>query len=189
MSGKLTRTKTLKKLLKISYNIIFPVKKLPLEIFLKIVVILSLLGIALQDFKERNVFLGLLVLSGLSIGTFHFGEVYYQQFILTTLVNFGIVLVIVFVLFMYAKTVLKKDLNSTFGLGDFLFFMVLAIGFPTAAFLVLFSFSLVFSLLLYFLLKHRLKQETVPLAGMQALFICLIFIANWVFNITNLYTI
>jgi len=176
-------------LLKISDHIIFSIKKLPLEILLKIAFILSLLGIALQDFKERNVYLWLLVLSGFSLGVFHFSEVPYQQFVLSTLINSGIVLAIVFVLFMYAKTVLKKDLKSTFGQGDFLFFMVMAIGFPTAAFLVLFSFSLIFSLMLFLLLKHKLKQKTVPLAGLQALFICLIFIVNWIFNIANLYTI
>ncbi|MGV8946815.1 MAG: hypothetical protein ACOH1N_10340 [Lutibacter sp.] len=160
-----------------------------MDIFLKIVIILALLGITLQDFKERNVFLWLLLLSGLSMGALHFKEVYYQQFILTTLINFSIIIAIVFVLFIYAKTVLNKDLKSTFGLGDFLFFIVLVIGFPTATFLVLFSFSLVFSLLLYFLLKHKLKLESVPLAGMQALFIGVIFIVNWIFNIENLYVI
>lgn len=85
--------------------------------------------------------------------------------------------------------ILKKALKNTFGLGDFLFFIILAIGFPTATFLVLFSFSLLFSMLLFFLLKHQLKHKTVPLAGLQALFICLVFIANWFFNFSNLYII
>lgn len=160
-----------------------------MHIFLKIVILFSLLGITYQDFKERTVFLWLLVASGLSLGFTHFNNVFYQQFIFTTSVNIGIIIIIVFVLFMYAEIILKKDFKKTFGLGDFLFFMVLTIAFPTATFLVLFSFSLFFSLLLFYLFKSRLKQKTVPLAGLQSLFICLVFIANWIFNLESLYII
>jgi len=160
-----------------------------LEFLLKITIILSLLGITLQDFKERKVYVWLFILSGFLLGFLHFNKVFYQSFILTTIINCSIVFTVIFVLYIYAKTILKKPLQKTFGMGDFLFFIVLAIGFPTATFLVLFSFSLLFSLILYFILKNRLKHKTVPLAGLQALFVCLIFISNWVFNFSNLYTI
>lgn len=160
-----------------------------MEFLLKIVVILSLLGITLQDFKERKVYVWLFILSGVLLGVLHFNNVFDQSFILTTIINCCIVFTIVFVLFIYAKMILKKSIQKTFGLGDFLFFIVLAIGFPTATFLVLFSFSLIFSLLLYLILKNRLKHKTVPLAGLQALFVSLIFIANWVFKFSNLYII
>jgi len=148
-----------------------------------------LLGITLQDFKERKVYVWLFIFSGVLLGVLHFYEVFYEQFILTAIINCSIVFILIFILFIYSTIILKKAFKNTFGLGDFLFFIVLAIGFPTTTFLVLFSFSLLFSLLLYFILKNRLKHKTVPLAGLQALFVCLIFIANWVFNFSNLYII
>lgn len=154
-----------------------------------IIVILSLVSIVWQDFKERHVFLGLFVISGISIGTLHYKEAYYQQFFLTTIINLVIICAIVFILFIYSKVMLKKTFKSTFGLGDFLFFIVLSIGFPTATFLVLFSFSLLFSLLLYVMFKKRLMHKTVPLAGLQALFLIIIFMTNWGFNLESLYVI
>jgi hypothetical protein len=160
-----------------------------LSILLNIIAILSLLGITLQDLKERKVYVWLFVLCGFLLGFLHFKEVFYQQFFLTALINCCTVLVIVLMLFTYSKIVLKKSFKNTFGSGDVLFFLILAIGFPTATFLVLFSFSLLFSMVLYFLLKNNTIHKTVPLAGLQALFICVIFIVNWIFNFSDLYTI
>ena len=158
-----------------------------LSYILNSTVVLSLLGIAMQDIKERKVAVWLFVVSGLLLGILHIKEVYIDQFLLTTFINICIELILITVLFLYAKIVLKTAFKQAFGLGDFFFFILLAIGFPTATFLVLFSFSLVFSLALFLILKKNSKFLTVPLAGLQALFLCLVFIANWVFHFSNLY--
>lgn len=160
-----------------------------MDTLLNIEIILILLGITVQDIKDRKVFLLLFVLAGILIGVIHFKEVLPEQFLVSVIINCCVILTIIGVLFIYSKIALKKSLKDSFGLGDFLFFIVIAIGFPTATFLVLFSFSLVFSLLLYLVLKKKLKHQTVPLAGFQSLFISTIFIVNGTFNLGNLYLI
>ncbi len=145
------------------------------------------MGIFYQDIKERKVFVWLLLISALCMGYLHFNHVLAMQFYYAILINSVVVLVLIAVLFLYAKMKLKSSLEASFGLGDFLFFMAIAIGFPTVTFSVLFSFSLIFSLLLFLVLKNRLRYKTVPLAGFQALFFGLIFLLNWAFNFTNLY--
>lgn len=159
-----------------------------MKILIEIVVLLSLFGIVAQDFIERRVYLVLFLISGITITMLHFSNVNNMQFLLAIFINLSIVFLIILILFLYAQLVLKKVFSTTFGLGDFLFFLVLALGFQTTTFLVLFSFSLLFSLTLYLVLKSRLKRKTVPLAGFQALFISLMFIANWTFDFINLYT-
>lgn len=162
---------------------------MPLDALINIEIIIILLGIVFQDLRERKVYLWLFILAGILIGVIHFKEVLLEQFLVSAIINCCVILTIIGILFMYSKIVLKKSLKDSFGLGDFLFFIVLAIGFPTVTFLILFSFSLVFSLLLYLVLKKKLKYQSVPLAGFQALFICAIFIINWGFNLGNLYLI
>lgn len=160
-----------------------------MDFILKTLLIGILIGIALQDFLERKVFLWLIVFSGLIISVFHFKKVNFEQFILSTILNFSIIISIIIILYIYSKILLKKPLNTTFGLGDFFFFLILAIGFPTATFLVIFSFSLLFSITIYYFFKKGSKYNTVPLAGLQATFLCMIFILNWALNLKNLYLI
>ncbi len=158
-----------------------------MDFILKIILIFTLLGITIQDFTERKVFLWLIIFSGLIVSFFHFRMVYLEQFTITTIVNFSIVIFIIIVLLAYSTFLLKKRFNTTFGLGDFLFFLVLAIGFPTVTFLIIFCFSLIFSLTIYFFLKKRFKNDSIPLAGLQAAFLCIVLIINWVLDLKNLY--
>ncbi|WP_348712023.1 hypothetical protein [Tenacibaculum sp. 190524A05c] len=81
------------------------------------------------------------------------------------------------------------SLFEALGLGDILFFLVFAIGFPVETFLLLFITSLLFSLIIFISLKAKLRHKTVPLAGFQALFLFLILFINLAFDIVNLYTI
>lgn len=156
-------------------------------IFIKILLLLNLLGIAYHDFKERNVYLWLLLVVLLLSGFLHYQHSLLIPFLVSILLNIGIIFVIVAILYLYAKFKLKKSLQNTFGFGDLLFFLIIAVGFPTITFVVLFSFSLFFSLLLFLVLKKKLKHKTVPLAGLQALFFSFIFLLNWGFNFLNLY--
>ncbi|MCK5677024.1 MAG: general secretion pathway protein [Flavobacteriaceae bacterium] len=158
-------------------------------ILIKIILIFALIGITYQDIKERQVFLWLLVLAGTLMGYLHFQESISLVFLGNILFNFSIVLIIYSSLVFYSFWKLKKSISQTFGLGDLLFFVLLAIGFTTVTFLVLFSFSLIFSLVFYLSVKSKLKIKTVPLAGLQALFIGLIYTTNWMFKLTNLYAL
>ncbi|WP_299627653.1 hypothetical protein [uncultured Tenacibaculum sp.] len=84
---------------------------------------------------------------------------------------------------------MKQSLFSAIGLGDFLFFIALAVAFPLTTFLIIFITSLLFSLLLFLVIKKKLKEKTVPLAGFQAIFLFLILLLNLTFDIVNLYTV
>lgn len=155
----------------------------------KIILFVALFFIAVQDFKERQVYLWLFFLTGTTMALLHLNNSMIQLFLLNVGINLLIIFIIISVLYFYASIKMKKALQHTLGLGDILFFMVLAIGFTTGTFLVLFTFSLIFSLVFFLAIKSNLKYKTVPLAGLQALFIGLVYIANWTFNFTNLYAI
>lgn len=158
-------------------------------ILIKIILIFVLFGITYQDIKERQVFLWLLILAGTLMGYLHFQESISLLFLGNILFNFSIVFILYSSLVFYSFWKLKKSISQTFGLGDLLFFAVLAIGFTTVTFLVLFTFSLLFSLVFYLSIKSKLKIKTVPLAGLQALFIGLVYTTNWMFQLTNLYAL
>lgn len=158
-------------------------------ILIKFLLIIALIAISYQDFKERQVYLGLLVLTGISMGFLYFSNsdptVYFWNIVL----NITVVLFIYTLLFFYSLWKLKLTISHTLGLGDLLFFIVLAIGFSTGTFLVLFTFSLIFSLVFFLSIRSKLKIKTVPLAGLQALFIGLVYTTNWMFQLTNLYAL
>ena len=156
-------------------------------IVVKIWLLLCLVGIIYQDFKERIVYLWLLLITTCLFGFLFYRQSLFAYFLINVSLNIGVLLVIVLILFLYAKFKLQKALNDTFGIGDAIFFLAIALGFPSATFIVLFSFSLFFSLVVYLLLRNKLKHKTVPLAGLQALFFSLLFLLNWSFNLINLY--
>jgi len=155
----------------------------------KILLFVALFFIVIQDFKERQVYLWLFLVTGITMALLHLHDSMIQIFLINISINLLIIFIIIAVLYFYATIKMKKDLQQTLGLGDILFFMVLAIGFSTGTFLVLFTFSLIFSLVFYLAAKSNLKYKTVPLAGLQALFIGIVFLVNWAFNFINLYAI
>lgn len=153
----------------------------------KSLLMISLVAIVYQDFKDRHVFLWSLLMALIGFGYLHYQQRPAVSFLLPALLNMGIVLLIVFVLFSYARIRLKQPLADVFGPGDFLFFIVIAVGFPSLSFIILFSFSLFFSLAVYLMLKSKFKHKTVPLAGLQALFFGILFLLNWTFYFSSLY--
>ncbi len=158
-------------------------------ILLKIISLCCLLAICIQDFRERKVYLVILIGSGILLSFSYFLETTPMQYLVNIGMNLVIIVLIIGILFLYAKFKLKTKLNDALGLGDVFFFIVIAISFPISTFIILFSFSLVFSLMVFLLLKPSLKDATVPLAGLQALFLTMILSVNWIFEFTNLYAI
>lgn len=151
--------------------------------------LILLLLIFLQDLKERQVYWFLLI-----IAIFIGGYIYYQKTILQIfIINVGsnllFVLFLFFVLKLYSKYKLQKNLFEAIGGGDFLFFLVISVSFPITSFMVLFSVSLIFSLILFISVKPFLKKKTVPLAGFQALFFMLVLLLNTAFKWVDLYAI
>ncbi len=156
---------------------------------LNIIFIMLLLWVFYQDLKERKVMLflmlGLLLLGGFLHSSFQLFEI----FLLYIGINISVIGCILLILVLYTRWVMKKKLFEVFGLGDLLFFLILAVSFPVPTFLILFSSSLLFAFVAFIALKPSLKESTIPLAGFQALFISLIVTSNLIFNFTNLYRI
>lgn len=158
-------------------------------LYLQLVFVFFLLLIFYQDVKNRSVVLYLFFLGIGSGGVLHYKNSFLEDFLINVLLNVGFIAILTAVLFLYSTIVMKKKLLETIGMGDFLLFLVLASSFPVATFLVVFATSLIFSLLLFLILKNQLHYKTVPLAGFQSLFLSLILLLNWLFNIVDLYVI
>jgi hypothetical protein len=147
-----------------------------------------LLRVFYEDIKDRKVTFIVLIILLLLGGFIHSQHLNAWVFLLSSLLNLSIVLTIIMVLYVYANFKLKTSLSKVFGLGDALFFIVMAVSFPTATFLVLFATSLLFSFVIAVLFKKTLKKF-IPLAGLQALYIGLTLASNQLFHIINLYAV
>ncbi len=160
-----------------------------MQLALNIVFIGLLFSIVYQDFKERKVSAYLFFILIILGGYMHFTKQYITSYLFNLIVNTSLILLLTIVLAIYSSFVLKVKLQEAIGLGDILFFFILAVSFPTATFLVILSSSLIFSFLLFTFLKSSLKNKTVPLAGLQALFLGAFIGSNLLFNFINLYTV
>ena len=118
----------------------------------------------------------------------HYNTQYLEVLLLNLMMSFGLLSIILLLLLVYVKLIMKKKFNEVIGLGDLLFFMVLAVSFPTITFVVLFCLSLLFSLTTYLFLKPRFGKY-IPLAGLQGLFLFLVLLSNSMFNFVNLYAV
>ena len=158
-----------------------------MELTLKIGSFISLVAISYQDFKERSVSLYLFIFALIFVSFLYYRNTSSFEYFMNAVINLSLVLFIMGILLSYTWFKLKQPLFEVFGLGDALFFLVLAFGFSTSTFIVLFVSSLIFALTLFILTKSKFNDKTVPLAGLQALFLVLLFGVNWMFNLVNLY--
>ena len=156
-----------------------------LAIYITIILLLGL--VLVQDLRYRGVtwylfpilLIGLLsvrLLSGESITSI--GQ--------SSLVNFGIVLMVLLVLMLYLLLRNGRAVNMTkdyLGIGDILFFGVVACYLSILNFLFFFNVSLVCTVLLYLLLKGITKSRFIPLAGFQSLVFILFLVGDrWYFH-------
>lgn len=144
---------------------------------LKIVIIFIFGFIFWQDYKDRLVYWFLYPLVGIVGLLIQINHVSLYMLIVNTLINLILILTVLLVLFVYTKIILKKGfINHSIGVGDLLFFIFLCFCFSMISFVVLFVFSLLFSLLMHFILKTRYaKTETLPLAGYMSFFFAMIY--------------
>lgn len=158
-------------------------------VFIKALLLMTLIYVAYQDIKERQVYWILIVLAGLLFGYLHFKNTLTELFLTSVVMNMIFVCFLFIVVYLYSRFKLKISFNEAFGTGDILFFIALAFTFSTVSFLVVFIFSLFFSIVLQIVLQQRQKHSTVPLAGYMSLFFIITYIAQWSGVITNLYSI
>ena len=144
--------------------------------------------IFLQDYKDRTVYWFLYPLVGILVFLIQLELTPTTIALINTVSNLAFIVLMISFCYLYTLIKLKKPfLQSVLGLGDILFFMAIAFSFSIASFLVLFVFSLIFSLLMHTLLKHKQKETTVPLAGYMALFFGFIYALSFCTNVSFLY--
>ena len=158
-------------------------------VVLNILLIVCLLTITYQDFKERKVFWFLFPSLMLLFGCFYGIQISSKVvFLYQILANTLMVTVILIILFLYTSLITKKRfLNHSLGLGDVLFFYAMGVGFPTLTFIVLFAFAVLFSLLVFTITKRSSVYKTVPLAGLMGLFIAFVILYTSIFKYPALY--
>jgi hypothetical protein len=155
--------------------------------------IVLLLSILWQDKKYRAVDWYLFPLLWLLFlveraQMFSFPEIF-QNF----LQNVTFIFLQVFLLFFYFSIKAKKKVNLTHGLlgwGDIWFWIASAVYFSSLNFILYTILSLVFSLLLHLLSIHFQKadqEETIPLAGLQALCMSLLITVSYFTSAFHLY--
>lgn len=154
--------------------------------FVKLILIAVLIFVLYQDFKSRLVYWFLYPV----VGILAFGIQVDVLGLSVALLNFGFnllfVALILGVSFIYVRF-RSLDFKNTIGIGDVLFFVFIASSFSIISFLVLFVFSLVFSLTLHLFLNHKKEESTVPLAGYMSLFFSVVYAASFCFNDAFLY--
>ena len=152
-------------------------------LLLKAILITSLGLIFYQDLKERQVFWFLFPTFALCSATVFYQNTLPELFYISIGMNFIFVTILLLIVFLYIKIKLKSSFKEAFGLGDVLMLLGLVFSFSTVSFLIIFVFSLLFSLVMHLVIKKYTRFQTVPLAGYISLFFVIAYMADW-FGIT-----
>ncbi|WP_461304545.1 hypothetical protein [Aureisphaera sp.] len=150
--------------------------------FVKILLAAVLSLIFYQDLKERQVWFFLFPLFAVLGTTLFYLNSDSTSYLYALGINLLIIGTLLSVLFIWARWVLKKNLlKEALGLGDMLFFIGFAVSFPTVSFINFFVFSMVFALVIHWLLSKwkSLTHSTIPLAGWMSLFLMMVYFAHW----------
>lgn len=149
-------------------------------LIIKFILIITLAIIFLQDFKERSVWWFLFPLFIAGSGIIHFHKSLPPIMFLEVMQNLIFLILIMGLVFLYSRYKLKKDfLKDCFGIGDILFLIGLAIGFPTISFLILLSSTCIFSISIDLFLRQDEHPNSIPMAGYSSLLMIVIYISNW----------
>lgn len=154
--------------------------------FLKLILIISLLIVLYQDCKDRMVYWFLYPIIGILVFAIQSYYLPLELAFLNSGLNLLFIIVLLGISFLYLKF-RKLPFQNAIGLGDVLFFIFLSLGFSTVSFVVLFVFSLLFSLLLHFIFQNGNQLKTVPLAGYMALFFGVVYAVAFSSNSNILY--
>ncbi len=156
---------------------------------IKIILVVSLVAIAYQDYKQRMVYAFLFAIVGLCVGMLHYQNTSLTLFLKNTSYNIIFVGSIIGVLWIYATFKLKISLfKEAFGVGDAFMFLALTLAFPVFTFMILLCFGFLACLLLSIPFFFK-KTETVPLAGQLSAFFIMVYVISWQTSSINLYLI
>ena len=137
---------------------------------------ITLALITIQDYKERSVYWFLYPIVGLLVLGIQMIQNPIYTVIFNSLSNLIFISILLFFAALYSKIRLKKQLiNESIGLGDVFFFIAISFAFAPISFLIIFVFSLLFSLAVHLYLNPKKNAVTVPLAGHMALFFGMVY--------------
>jgi hypothetical protein len=154
----------------------------------KIALIIALLFVFFQDYKDRLVSWFLYPMVGILALTIQIQATQIFITMANVVVNLAFVLILIVVAYSYAKIKFKKHFTQdVLGIGDILFFIFISFSFSSISFIVLFVFALLFSLLLHLFLSQKSSEKTVPLAGYMSLFFGFVYALSFVMDCTFLY--
>lgn len=159
-----------------------------MHLILYILLVSSCSVIAWQDFRQRAVVW--IVFPILTLTLLALQWLYTGPFAVAISLGFNLLLLglILLILWFYIVVIRKKNfLNVSLGLGDILFLLALAFGFPTATFIVLLCSGLLAALLAHGVVSVFRKWQTIPLAGLMAFFLLTIYTVAWLWDIQMLY--
>lgn len=157
---------------------------------IKLILTICLLITFIQDIKSRGVWWFIFPILIGSMGLLHFYTIQSPyNFYLNTFLNLCILSLLMLVSYSYFK-IRRKDISFSelIGLGDLLFFLAIAIGFPIISFTVILTSCLILSLVIHLILKTE-SSPTVPLAGYASIGLLSFYVADWVGSTNTLYTI
>jgi hypothetical protein len=141
-----------------------------------------------QDYKDRKVYGVLYPLMGILVFTLQLNKIYHTTAIVNAGINLLFVVFLLLTCYLYARLKLQQPfLKTVLGLGDVLFIIFIAFSFSILSFVILFVFSLFFSLVLHLVLQHKQSEKTVPLAGYMSLFFGVVYGLSFIYENAFLY--
>ena len=152
-------------------------------IILKILLLVILLLIFYQDLRFQAVswiffLFVLLINSFLAVKSLPLSDILFSVVIIILFIFFQFTIIYLFSWVKFKKRI--NIFNSVFGLGDLLFLLMITPIFSPLNFILFFIASLIFTLLIFAILKgfNLLKAKKIPLAGLQSLFLFLLILSQ-----------
>ena len=144
-----------------------------MDIAMELLLIGLLLLVFIQDMKFRAIHIALPVVISI-LGLYVFIE---NNFDKSILFYNGLFLVITLLgLYLYLSVKNRKLTNpfNSIGKGDILFFVAIIPYFSTANYILYFITGMLFSILMFFIIKLKTRTNLVPLAGLLAFYMILL---------------
>ncbi len=164
-------------------------------ILLKSSLVICLLSVFCQDFKDRLVSVFLFPLIAVLLGIIHYLNVGKPAIFWNVGINLGLITVMLIILYSYVRIRAKNTFKNSLGLGDVFCFFTLAFSFASIAFITFLVFGLIFALVIHSLLSRKRTDKkdafknSIPLAGYLCLFFTFILIIHWLEIYNNLYVL
>jgi hypothetical protein len=155
-------------------------------ILLKVILILSMLYIAWEDFSFREVSLYAFVVFLIVAVLFEFGSQNYKTVLTNGGLNLGIVSFQLLVTYLYFSIIRKKRkqfFSQVLGAGDLLFYIPVIFLFSPLNFICIHLIGLLMILIGFALYRIVIRPvKTIPLAGGLSLFMAFVLVGSWLYS-------